>query len=103
MAAEAEAVGHGRVEACARGLVRRVVQVAVRVGVLEVDRRRNHAVANRQHGEHQLDAAAGAQQVAQLALGAGDAHVAACSPKTGLMAAVSARSPRGVLVPWALM
>ena len=31
------------------GLVGRVVQIAVRIGVVEIDRRRHHAVAQRQH------------------------------------------------------
>ncbi len=58
------------------GLIGRVVEIALGIGIVQVDRRRNQAVAQRQNGEHQLHAAAGAQQVAQLALGARDAQLA---------------------------
>ena len=76
VAAEAEAVAHGGRELPLAGVVRRVVEIAHRDRALSrlivggID-----AVAQRQHGQHQLDAAAGAQQVAELALGARDAQL----------------------------
>src|SRR5690606_38187814 len=47
-AAEAEAVGQRDIDAGAARLVRDVVEVAQRVGVVEVDRRRQHLVVQRQ-------------------------------------------------------
>ena len=57
------------------GLVGDVVEVAVGVGVVEVDRRRQDAVADRQQADDRLDAAGGGDQVAHHALGAGDRHL----------------------------
>ena len=59
-----------------RGCVRRVVQIALRIGRVEIDRRRASRCRAAPAREHQLHAAAGAQQVAELALGAGDADFA---------------------------
>src|SRR5688500_6836862 len=73
--AEAEAVAHHRAQAALARAVRRVVEITRRVGRLVVDRRRADAVDNRLHAEDQLHAAARAEQVAYLALGAGDAHL----------------------------
>ena len=44
VAAEAEAVAHGHVDFALAGLVGRVVEIAVGIGRLVVDRRRDHAV-----------------------------------------------------------
>ena len=103
VAAEAEAVRHDAVDPGLAGDVGDVVEVAPLVGVVEVDRRRDDAGVDRQRRGDQLDAAGGAEQVAELALGAGDLQPRACGPKTSFIALVSARSPRPVLVPWALM
>ena len=40
---------------CLARLVGDVVQVALRIGVLVVDRRRDHAVVNRENAHHGLD------------------------------------------------
>ncbi len=74
--AEAEAVAHHRAELAFPRRVRRVVQIAIRIGRVVVDRRRADVVLERLHADHQLHAAAGAQQMAELALGARDAHFA---------------------------
>ncbi len=74
VAAETEAVRHGCRQAALAGFVGRVVQVAGRVGFVQIDRRWDHAVAEREHCEHEFHSAAGAQQVAELAFGAGDAE-----------------------------
>ena len=72
MTAETEAVGHHGVDAAFSGDVRDVVEVAAFTGVVEIDRRRKHAVVNRQRRDDQLDPARGTQRVAELALGAGN-------------------------------
>ena len=72
MAAEAEAVGHDVVDAGLAGDVGDVVEVAAFAGVVEVDRGGKDAGVDGQGRGDQLDAAGGAQEVAELALGAGD-------------------------------
>ena len=74
MAAESETVRHGHADLPFPGLVRRVVQVARRVRVFQVDRRRDEPIAQAQDRQDRFHAAAGSQQVAQLALRAGDAQ-----------------------------
>jgi hypothetical protein len=69
----------------------------------QIDRRRNQIAADGQRGDDRFDAAAGAEQMAELALGGADGHFLACRRKRVLIARISARSPSGVLVPWALM
>ena len=83
--------------------VRRVVEVALGVGRLVVDRRRNDAVADREREDARLEAARGAEEVPGHRLRRGDRERSGRgSPKTRLMAIVSIRSPCGVEVPWAL-
>ena len=53
----------------ARG-VRNIVEVAVGIGILEVDRGRHHAITDREQANDRLDDAAGGDQVARHALGA---------------------------------
>src|SRR5579859_1214895 len=59
--AEAERVRDGRPDVGAAGLVRDVVEVTGRVGLFEVDRRREHAVADREQREDRLDGAGRAE------------------------------------------
>ncbi len=54
-------------------LIRRVIQIAIGIGRLQVDRWRNHMVQQRLHGDHQFDASAGSESMSQLALGTGNA------------------------------
>ena len=57
------------------GHVRDVVEVAIRVGVVEIDGWGKHAVADGQEADDRLDAAGRGDQVAHHALGAGDRHL----------------------------
>ena len=52
-----------------RAVVGAVVEIALRILVEDVDRRRRHLVVQRQHREHRLDAAGAAEQVAGHRLG----------------------------------
>src|SRR5262249_30086606 len=72
MAAEAEAVGDGTAHALLAGPIRHVVEVALRVGLVEVDRRVNHPLPDGQGAGDEFHAAAGAEQMADHALGAAD-------------------------------
>src|SRR6478609_1592171 len=73
--AKAEAVAHGVVEPPLASRVGRVIEIAVRIRVGEVDRRGDHALDNRLHGHNRLDPAAGSERVAKLALRAADADL----------------------------
>ena len=64
-----------------RAFVRDVVEVALRVGVVEVDRRRQDPVADRQQADDRLDAPGSRDQVAHHALGAGDRHLVGRLPE----------------------
>lgn len=74
--AEAKAVAHHRAEFPLAGRVGRVVQIARRVGRRVIDGRRTDTGLERLHTDYQLHAAAGAQQMPQLTLGAGDTYTA---------------------------
>ena len=87
-----------------RAVVGDVVQVALRVGRVIVDRRRQHAVADRHQADDQLGRAGRGDQVAHHALGARDGHLdRPARPDAFLIASVSTLSLTLVLVPWALM
>ena len=103
MTAKAEAIGHDVIDARFAGDVGNVVEVAAFAGVVEVDGGRKDAGVNGQCRGDQLDAAGGPQRVTELALGAGDLEPVGVGTENLLHAAVSARSPSAVLVPWALM
>ena len=103
MAAEAEAVGHHVVDADLAGDVRDVVEVASLAGVVEVDRGRKHAVwiASAEATSSTPPEAPRRWPSSLLVLETWS--FLAWGPKTVFIALVSARSPRPVLVPWALM
>ena len=71
--AESETVAHRISYFPLFGDVWRIVQIAFRIRSIQIDRRRNHAVLNRLDTEDQLKSTAGAQRVANLALGATNA------------------------------
>ena len=74
------------------------------IDVDEVDGRRRDLVAHREHGEHRLDAAGGAEQVAGHRLGRAHRELVRVVAEGALdRRCVSARSPSGVEVPCALM
>src|SRR5438045_9093584 len=69
--AESKTVGEGEVAASFAGGVGDVIEVAVGVGVLVVDRRRQNVIANREQADDRLRGPGGGNQVAHHALGAG--------------------------------
>src|SRR5262245_46721197 len=75
LAAKAKTVGKREVEWSRARLVGDVVQVAIRVGVLVVDRRRQYTVANRHQADDHLGDPGSGNQVAHHALGAGDGRL----------------------------
>src|SRR5579885_1974870 len=70
--AETETVGQRHLDRLLAGHVRDIVQVALGVRVIQVDRRRHDPVAHRQQADDRLDTAGGGDQVPHHALGAGD-------------------------------
>ena len=72
MPAEAKRVGHGVLEGGVTGDVGDVVQVALGVGLVVVDGGGEFAAGEGQGRYHQLDAAGGAQRMADRGLGGGD-------------------------------
>src|SRR5262249_39737736 len=76
MSAETEAVAHHNVELALTRCVRRVVEVAGWIGRRVIDGGRTNVVGQRPHANHEFDAATGAKQMPELALGAGDAELA---------------------------
>src|SRR5688500_10871011 len=84
VAAEAEAVAHGGANGRAAGLVGRVVQVALGIGVLVVDDGWDDASLDRLDGDDGVDAAGGAQAVADHALGGADGEAVGVLAKGAL-------------------
>src|SRR5579859_6189310 len=76
VAAEAEAVGDGPPYPHLARRVRHVIEIAGRIGSAKVDGGMDDARLDAHHGGDQLDAAAGAEQVADHALGAANGKLA---------------------------
>src|SRR5690349_11267266 len=76
VSAEAEAVAHYRVQLALARRVRRIVQIAIRIGRVVVDGLRADVVLQRLHADDELHATARAEQMPELALRARDAHLA---------------------------
>src|SRR2546421_12587325 len=76
VAAEAERVRDTATHVCLAGLVRDVVEIALWIGILVVDRRRQAAAVDRERREDRLHRARGAEAVAGRALRRGDRRVA---------------------------
>ncbi len=72
MTTEAKAVAHRIVDLALDRLVGRVIQIAVGVGSLIVDRGRNRLRFDRLAQDHRLDAAAGTERMPKRTLGAAD-------------------------------
>ena len=102
--AEAERVGNDDPDVGLAGFVRDVVEVALGVGRVVVDRRRQHALVDRERAEDRLDAPAAPRQcpVAPFVEETG-VFRALSSPSARLITRVSLASPSGVEVPCALM
>ena len=79
------------------GFVRDVVEVALGVGRVVVDRRRQHALVDRERAEDRLDAPGGAEAVAPFVEETG-VFRALSSPSARLITRVSLASPSGVEV-----
>src|SRR6185312_9332622 len=70
-AAEAEGVGQGVIDFPLLRRMRHQIEVATLGGVVEIEGRRNDAVADRENRENRLDAAGGAEQMADRRFGRG--------------------------------
>ena len=84
MTAKAEAVRHHVGERFASGFVGNVVEIAVGIGVFEVDRGGHDLTLEGQDRDHELDPTRGPQEVSQLALGARDRDAAGFAVEDGL-------------------
>ena len=105
MAAKPEVVRDRHIDRTLLGHVRGVVQVAIRIRVLVIDRRGDDAVVDGQAADGRLDASqpAAPSRWPVIDLVEEMEIWRAASPKVRLMANVSQRSLIGVEVPWALM
>jgi hypothetical protein len=104
MSAEAEGVGNGDADVGLAGFVGDVVEVALGVWRVVVDRRRQHALVDRERAEGRFDGAGGAEAVPGRALRRGGRRLCALSsPSARLITRDSLASPSGVEVPCALM
>src|SRR4051794_31045689 len=84
VASESKAVAHPAMELALAWHARRVVQITQRIWIFKIDGWRDDFVADGQHCQDKLDTATCAQQVPQLALGAGNADVAGVLAKDAL-------------------
>src|SRR5688572_22832402 len=73
--AKSKTIAHRKVETPLAGRIGRVVEVASRIGIGQVDRRRNHALSDGFHRHDQLDAAARTERMPELAFGAANAEL----------------------------
>ena len=101
--AEPECVAERDLHVLLPRLVRHVVEVALGIGRLVVDRRRQDPVMKGEHGGNGLDAPAAPSRCPVIDLVEETASLCACSPNTRLIARVSNLSLYCVEVPWALM
>src|SRR5262245_39935203 len=74
LTAEPEAVAQYMIDHLLSGLVRHIIEIALRIGRLIVHRRRNDAALDRHDRGDQLDRAGGGDQMAQHALAAGNRY-----------------------------
>ena len=84
VAAEAEGIAHGHVDAGLARLVRHVVEVAGRVGIVEIDRGRQDVVLDRLDAENELRRARRAEQVPGHRLGRADGQLLRVVAEDGL-------------------
>ena len=69
MTAESKTIGNDPVDAHFTRFVRNVVEIAIGIWVIEVDRGRNQSMQKSQNRDDKFDAARRPQQMSQLALG----------------------------------
>ena len=84
MSAETKSVGDGDAHVMPARLVGDVIEVAIGIGVLVVDRRMDDAAVDREQCGDRLDSAGRAKQVADHRLGAADRHLARVIAKRDL-------------------
>ena len=72
LAAESEAVRQRDVDRGFTSSMRDIIEIAVGIGIVEIDRRRSDTVAYRQQADDRLDAPRGRDQMTHHALGARD-------------------------------
>ena len=100
--AEAERIGQRNRYVTLQGHVRRVEEIALGILVLQVDGRRHDPLLDCHHRKQRFYGAGGAQRMPVVDFVELMTNDFACSPNVRLTASVSATSPRGVDVPWAL-
>src|SRR5439155_27207175 len=81
LSAKPEAVGERHVDRSLTGHMGDVIEIALRIRVVEIDGRGEHAVADGQQADDRLDAAGGRDQVPHHALGAGDPDLVGVVPE----------------------
>ena len=98
--AEAEGVAQARADAQRPGFVGHVVQIAAIAGIAQIDGWRADLIADGQNGKIASTAPAAPSRCPVMDLVELTA-TRVSAPNTCLIARVSARSPKGVEVPWA--
>ena len=81
MAAEAEAVFQDAAELPLAGFVGHVIQIALGIGVVQIDRGRHDLVLEGERARHKLHAARCSEQMTELALRAGDDEILRMGPE----------------------
>ncbi len=84
MAAKTEAVAHGNRDFSVARFVGDEIQIAPFIGIVQVDRRRDEIALDRQSRDDGFNAAAGAQEMAQFALGLTDGDALGVVAEGGL-------------------
>ncbi len=79
MTAEPERITHGPANPHIPGLVGHVVQVALRIGIVEVDGRGNGSMVHAHDCSHQFHAATGTEEMTDGGFGAADGEFASMS------------------------
>eukprot|EP01022_Parablepharisma_sp_SALTPOND_P036185 TRINITY_DN979_c0_g7_i1.p1 TRINITY_DN979_c0_g7~~TRINITY_DN979_c0_g7_i1.p1 ORF type:complete len:1344 (+),score=262.78 TRINITY_DN979_c0_g7_i1:3504-7535(+) len=99
---ETEGVLHGNIDLHVPRLVGAVIQIAFRILVEDVHRRRGHLIVQRQHGQHRLQATGATQKVTGHGFGRIDNHLVGMVAESGLdrvgLVLVAQRGRRAVRV-----
>ena len=84
MSAKTEVIRDSHVDRHLAGLVRHVVEVTIRVRILEIQRRRHDAMTDSKGTDGGFDATSGAQQVTRHGLGRGNGNLGGLFAKDAL-------------------
>ncbi len=68
MAAKTKRVGHDDVQLRVAGMIRNIIQIAFRILIFQIDRRRDFLMFERQSANDRFDAANRAQQMARSSI-----------------------------------